>query len=201
MIMTKLLGNRDKGIPFIVSAPAGTGKNTLVDMLIAEFSTCVKESVSSTTRKRREGEIDGVHYHFMSSDDFAAKVLQGEFLEHAEVFGNYYGTCRNHVENGINAGCHIFLVIDTNGAMMLREKKFPGVFIFISPPSREDLEKRLLGRGTETVKAVRQRLEEVDRELEAASCYDYNIINDDLKIAYQVLKSIVVAEEHKICGE
>lgn len=190
----KLLGNKERGQVFIISAPAGTGKTTLVQMLTKEFP-CVVVSVSYTTRLPRGEEVNGVHYNFVTKEEFERKIEEGEFLEYAKVYGDYYGTSRHWVENRLSQGKHVLLVIDTQGALSLKEK-YPASFIFIAPPSIEELRNRLVRRGTEKPEKIEQRLEWSRNEMQAAKYYDYYIVNDDLHIAYQVLKSILIAVEH-----
>ncbi len=193
--MQKLLGSLKKGIVFVLSAPAGTGKTTLVRMLSQEFP-CVVESVSYTTRKMRPGEIDGRDYNFIGKDEFENKVESGDFLEHAQVFGEFYGTSKSLVERLQNSGRHVVLVIDTQGAIQLMGH-FDAVFIFISPPDLDELRRRLSGRKSESPEKVEERLSWAQKEMEAASRYDYRIVNDDLHTAYQILRSILIAEEHR----
>jgi guanylate kinase len=193
----KLLGNISKGFVFVISAPAGTGKTTLVRMLAQEFP-CIYESVSCTTRPPRSGEVDGKDYYFLSKKEFEEKVGQGDFLEYAEVFGYHYGTSRSHVFEQQEMGKHVFLVIDTQGAMQLKKKRFPAVYIFLSPPSLEELERRLVKRKTENMETIEKRLSWAKAEIEMMEKYDYHIVNDHLNQAYIVLRSIVIAEEHRI---
>lgn len=192
----KLLGNLKRGICFIVSAPAGSGKTTLVKMLTEEFS-CIKASVSFTTRAQRKGEIDGVHYHFISKEKFEKKISNGDFLEYAVVFGEYYGTCKKTVLEGLDKGIHVILVIDTQGALLLKPY-FPAIYIFITPPSMEELKSRLVARKTESFEALTKRLDWSQKEMEMAKQYDYLLINDELPMAYQILRSIIISEEHRI---
>ena len=192
----KVLGGLKKGLIFIISAPAGTGKTTLVRMLTEEFD-CVVESVSYTTRKPRPKEEEGSDYFFLSKEAFEKKIEEGEFLEYASVFGNYYGTSSKLVDQQRKEGKHVILVIDTQGAMALRES-LPAVFIFIRPPSQEVLKKRLIERNADTDESIERRLQWAEKEISLANRYDYQIVNDDLQIAYEVLRSILIAEEHKI---
>ncbi|MDN3505680.1 MAG: guanylate kinase [Simkaniaceae bacterium] len=194
--MESLLGNLKKGLIFVVSAPAGTGKTTLARMLIDEFP-CVKESISCATRKPRKGEIADVDYHFMENDEFESKVKAGEFLEHAEVFGNHYGTLNTSIEKNLKNGEHVILVIDTDGAMQLKKQKTDAVFIFIKPPSMGELRARLFNRKTENEELIEERLKRAEHEIEMAPQYDYVIVNDNLHRAYEILRSIFIAEEHK----
>lgn len=191
----RVLGNLKRGLVFVVSAPAGTGKTTLVRKLVDEFP-CVVESISYTTRKCRGGEIPDVHYHFVTAQEFEDMVIRGEFLEYVELYGYRYGTAKESVEVLRQEGKHVVLVIDTQGALQLKTW-FEGVFIFLSPPSLEVLRQRLTSRHTESEAVIQERLNWAKKELELASQYDYNIINDDLDTAYQVLRSILIAEEHK----
>lgn len=192
----KLLGNLAQGLVFVVSAPAGTGKTTLVRMLTEEFDSVV-ESVSCTTRPPRMGEIAGKDYNFLTSEEFSARVEKKDFLEYAEVFGNYYGTSRQYVKDKQSQGKHVLLVIDTQGAMKLKEEGFPAIFVFLSPPSLEELKERLIKRKTEDEETLKRRLSWAGQEMRLAFKYDYMIVNKDLKIAYGVLRSILIAEEHK----
>ena len=186
-----------KGSVFVLSAPAGTGKTTLVRMLSQEFP-CIHESVSCTTRPIRPGEVEGKDYHFLSREQFEKKVAEGDFLEYAEVFGYYYGTSRAIVSAQQQSGKHVFLVIDTQGAMKLKEQGFPAILIFLSPPSLEELERRLVNRQTDSQDVIEKRLSWAKKELARADKYDYHIVNDRLEEAYAVLRSIVIAEEHRV---
>ncbi len=195
--MQKLLGNLSKGRIFVLSAPAGTGKTTLVRMLSQEFP-CVYESISCTTRPKRSGELEGQDYHFLTQEEFKEKIRQGDFLEYAEVFGYHYGTSQAFVLKQQEMGKHVFLIIDTQGAMQLKKKQFPAVYIFVSPPSLEELKERLIKRQTENKDVIEKRLSWAKAELEMLPNYDYHIVNDDLNMAYAVLRSIIIAEEHRV---
>jgi guanylate kinase len=193
----KLLGNLSRGLLFVLSAPAGTGKTTLVDMLSKEFD-CVVESISCTTRPHRVNEHHGKHYHFLSKENFEDKIKNGDFLEYAEVFGYYYGTSSEYVMKQQNMGKHIFLVIDTQGAMQLKEQKLSAVFIFVSPPSLEELRDRLIKRKTEDMEMIEKRLAWAQHEISMVPNFNYHIVNDNLHNAYVILRSIVIAEEHRV---
>jgi guanylate kinase len=194
--MTHLLGNLPCGLLFVVSAPAGTGKTTLARMLCDEFD-CVVESISCTTRPPRPGEVEGEDYFFISNEEFQAKIKAGDFLEYATVFGYQYGTSKSFVLDQQKAGKHVILVIDTQGAMLLKGK-IPATFIFISPPSLDALKERLLKRKTESAEMIQKRLKWAEKEVSMMVHYDFHIINDHLTIAYQALRSILVSEEHRI---
>lgn len=193
---SSLLGSSPKGLVFIISAPAGTGKTTLVDMLKSEFSM-VKVSISYTTREPRPGEIDGEHYHFVSSARFRELQESGAFLEHVELFGHQYGTSRHWIDAQVDKGCHVVLVIDTQGALALKGK-IDAVYTFLSPPSKDELRRRLESRQTETQAVINERLSLAEKEMEAAKHYDYHIVNESLAAAYQILRGIVIAEDHRI---
>ncbi len=188
-----------KGLVFVLSAPAGTGKTTLVRMLRDEFPLIV-ESVSCTTRPPRHGEVSGKDYHFLSEKEFEKRIKSGDFLEHAKVFGCQYGTSKDFVVKELEKGKHVFLVIDTQGASELRKKKFPAIFIFLSPPSIEELRARLIKRKTESPESLEKRLSWAEKEMTEMKNYDYHVVNENLNVAYDVLRSIVMAEEHRIKG-
>lgn len=193
--MSKLLGSLSSGLLFVISAPAGTGKTTLVRMLQDEFAS-VAESISYTTRKMRPKEIEGRDYHFISVEEFHRKIAADEFLEYAEVFGHYYGTSKKLVEELQKQGKHVLLVIDTQGARLLK-KKIEAIFIFISPPNSEEQKRRLHGRQSESAEVIETRLSWAQKEMAEARWYDYFIVNENLKTAYEVLRAILIAEEHK----
>lgn len=180
----------------MISAPAGTGKSTLVEMILAEFPDEIAESCSCTTREARPGEVAKQHYEFITVAEFEKKIESNEFLEHAKVFGNYYGTRFAEIERLQAAGKHVVLVIDTQGAKQMLEK-VEAVSIFIRPPSFEVLESRLRGRRTESEEKIQERLAWAREEVKCASAYTYEIVNDELPITYQILRSIFIAEEHK----
>lgn len=194
--MQKVLGNLNRGMVFIVSAPAGTGKTTLVQMLENEFP-CVVQSINFTTRSPRKNEVDGVHYNFVSKEEFKERLERGDLLEHAEIYGEFYGTSYEWIEKQRNQGRHVVLVIDTQGAAQLKDK-YPSTSIFIQPPSLETLRERLTKRSTETSLAIEKRLEWAKKEIQAGNSYNYSIINDDLETAYDALRAIFIAEEHRI---
>ena len=164
-------------------------------MLTSEFP-CTIRSVSCTTRPPRTNEVDGKDYFFLTKEAFEAKIAAGDFLEHAEVFGNHYGTARGFVTEQQKKGKHVILVLDTQGALQLKGR-LAATFIFIAPPSMEELRNRLMKRRTESPQLIDERLAWARHELEKASQYDYQIVNDHLDTAYTVLKSILIAEEHK----
>lgn len=195
----QLLGNLKKGLLFVISAPAGTGKTTLTHMLVEEFP-CVIQSISFTTRAPREGEIDGLHYNFLTKKEFGKRIEKNEFLEYAEIYGDFYGTSANWVEHQRAEGKHVILVIDTQGALLIKDK-CAATLIFIMPPSLDELRQRLMLRKTESSNMIEKRLEWARHEIEAEKNYDFTIFNDELDTAYQVLRSIFISEEHRTKGE
>lgn len=191
----KLVGKLAKGLIFVLSAPAGTGKTTLVKMLQKEFS-CVASNISYTTRSPRVGEVDGVDYHFITNEEFEKRIKLGDFLEYAKVFDHYYGTSKTSVESLLNQGKHVFLVIDTQGAAQVK-KEIQAIFVFLAPPSLEELRARLGKRQTETETSMEKRISWAEGEIKKSKEYDYVIVNEKLEVAYQVLRSILISEEHR----
>ena len=180
-----------RGVLFVFSGPSGVGKGTLKAKLFEEFADRIAYSVSATTRGPREGEVDGKDYFFISRQEFERRVKNNEFLEHAEFAGNCYGTPRAYVEKLLDSGMNVVLEIDVQGALQVMKSMPEGVSVFILPPSFEELEHRLRGRGTETEEKVRERLETAKRELPYAPQYDYQIVNGgDIEAAYQSLREV-----------
>lgn len=191
----QVLGNLQRGLLFVISAPAGTGKTTLVERLVASDPSIV-ESISYTTRSPRPGEEQGGHYFFIDEAQFKQKIAEGEFLEYARIYGDYYGTSKKWVEQERSKGKHVILVIDTQGAMLLKGR-VEACFLFLLPPSFDELRQRLTQRKTETAEHIERRLNWSKKEFMAVGYYDYLIINDDIDVAYEVMRSIIIAEEHK----
>ncbi|AXY58920.1 guanylate kinase [Acinetobacter chinensis] len=180
------------GLLFVVSAASGTGKTSLVKALLERVNN-LHVSVSHTTRGQRPGELDGVHYHFSKKEDFLALVEQGGFIEHAEVFGNYYGTAQATVKEQLAKGHDVLLEIDWQGAQQVR-KLFPeSIQIFILPPSQFDLRQRLSNRGTDTVEVIEHRLSCAVEDMQQYTNFDYVIINDDFNKALHDLESLITA--------
>lgn len=178
---------------FIISAPSGSGKSTLVSRLLAEVEG-LTFSVSYTTRKPRGSEVDGQAYRFVEREEFERRIAADEFLEHAEVFGNYYGTHADTLAGAKEQGRDLVLDIDVQGAAQLKERIPDAVSIFVLPPSREVLEHRLRARGQDREETIRRRLADAAREIRNYSLYDYVLVNNDLDLAAETLKGIVRAE-------
>ena len=186
---------KKKGTLFVFSGPSGVGKGTLNAKLFAEFGDQMAFSVSATTRAPREGEIDGTHYFFIDKQEFENRIANNDFLEHAQFAGNCYGTPKSYVMSLLEAGKNVLLEIEVQGAMQVMERMPECVSIFVLPPSFEELERRLRGRGTETEDKIVKRLETAKGELAYADKYRYQVINGgDLEAAYQELRGIYLKE-------
>jgi len=192
--------NKSNVLMLAISAPSGAGKSTLCDKLVNDFPK-IAYSISCTTRPPRGDEKDGEHYYFLSKKEFKTRIKRGEFLEYAKVHGNYYGTLEDTVLYAMEQGNHIVLDIDVQGVAKIREsiKHFNldhpirngFVDIFILPPSIEELERRLRGRGTDSEEVIQKRLHNAKKEMDQAGLYSYQIVNDDLDRAYEELKEII----------
>jgi len=180
----------------VISAPSGAGKTTLCSRLLGSMDG-VGFSVSHTTRKPREGEVDGKDYYFVSGNEFAELVGNNAFVEWAEVHGNRYGTSKAELKRLQDAGVDVLLDIDTQGADQLRNSGIEGTFVFILPPDMPTLESRLRGRGTDADDVIATRLDNALSELKRYRDYEYMIVNDDLDVALGELVSVIVAARHK----
>ena len=181
-----------KGSLFIITAASGTGKTSLVKQLIATTND-LAVSISHSTRQPRPGEIDGQHYHFVSREIFADMIKQGEFLEHAEVFENYYGTAQSTVEFMLNNGLDVILEIDWQGALQVQKLRPDATTIFILPPDRQSLRQRLSNRGQDSQEVIERRLAGSVNEMSQYVNFDYVVINDNFDVALAELKSIIIA--------
>jgi len=186
-----------RGLLFIVSAPSGTGKTTLVERLV-HVTPGLRMSRSYTSRQARPGERDGVDYNFISRDRFDAMVAGGEFLEWADVFGNYYGTAAEDTEGALAGGEDLVLVIDVQGARQVRSRGIENTAIFVLPPSAAELEQRLRGRSKDSEEQIRRRLDVACREVDDVATYDYVVINGELEPSVQRLQAIVLAERARM---
>lgn len=184
----------NKGRLFVISAPSGAGKTTLLHGVMNSVMK-IAFSVSHTTRKPRPGEVDGREYHFVTKSVFTKMIAEGKFIEYADVHGNLYGTSYGSVMDQQNEGYDVVLDIDVQGAAILRENAdIEAAFVFISPPSLVELERRLRGRGTESEETIAVRLSNARTELEACESYDYVIVNNDVAESTNMLQSIILAE-------
>ena len=181
-----------KGSLFIITAASGTGKTSLVKQLIATTND-LAASITHSTRKPRPGEIDGQHYHFVSREIFADMIKKGEFLEHAEVFENYYGTAQSTVEFMLSNGLDVILEIDWQGALQVQKLRPDATTIFILPPDRQSLRQRLSNRGQDSQEVIEKRLAGSVNEMSQYVNFDYVVINDNFDVALAELKSIIIA--------
>jgi len=177
------------GTLYIISAPSGAGKTSMISKLLESLSDA-EMAVSHTTRQAREGEVDGKHYHFISADDFLNDVHENKFLEHANVFGNHYGTSKAAVDTLLEKGVDVILEIDWQGAQQVRSLMPEAQSIFILPPSKTELEKRLRGRGTDSDEVIAKRLGQSCEDIKHYDEFDYVVINDEFKVAVKQLESI-----------
>lgn len=185
---------QEKGLLIVLSGPSGVGKGTVRKEIFSQPDTSFEYSVSATTRKPREGEVDGVDYFFKTREAFEEMIENDQLLEYAEFVGNYYGTPVDYVRKTLDEGKDVFLEIEVQGAGQVR-KKFPeGLFIFLAPPSLSELENRITTRGTETAELIQRRMKAARDELEMMELYDYVVENDRVELACERVKSIVVAE-------
>jgi len=188
--------SEDKGILLVLSGPSGVGKGTVCKAL-RQCTPDLIYSVSATTRAPRENEIDGVNYFFKSREQFQQLIQDNQMLEWAEYVGNYYGTPRKFVEETLNSGKDIILEIEVQGAMKVKQSFPDGVFIFLLPPSMDELESRIVGRGTETQDVIRSRMSVAMDEIRLMEHYDYAIVNDHVEQACERIQSILVAEHSR----
>lgn len=175
---------------FVISGSSGVGKGTVIKEFLKKHPD-FKLSISCTTRSKREGEVHGINYFFLTPEEFKKCIDSGEFLEWAEFSGNQYGTKKDFVENSLKNGENLILEIDTKGALNVKKLMPDSVLIFIAPPSLEELESRLRGRHTETEEAIQKRLASIKQELENSKHFDYEIINDTVDNAVNKLEEII----------
>ena len=184
------------GLLFVISAPSGTGKTTLVERLV-QILPNLRESKSYTSRPARAGERDGVDYHFLGRDEFERMVAANAFLEWADVFGNLYGTSAADVDHMLSDGQDVVLVIDVQGARQVRQRGADHTAVFVMPPSYQVLERRLRGRSADPEPAMRRRLETARAEVSSFREYDYVVVNDDLESTVVRLQEIIAAERSR----
>ncbi len=187
----------EKGILIVVSGFSGSGKGTLMKELLTRYPDTYALSISATTRSPREGEVDGREYFFVSKDEFEKMIAKGELIEYAKYVENYYGTPRDYVEKKLDEGKDVILEIEIQGALNVK-KMFPDtLLLFVTPPSAEELKKRLVGRGTETMEVIESRMDRACEEAEGMENYDYLIVNDSLDRCVEEMHSIIRGEHRR----
>lgn len=194
--MNSMFGQQ-KGNLFVISGPSAVGKGTICKELVQRYDDIVY-SISATTRKPRVGEVHGREYFFYSEEEFLSMIGNNTFLEWAKVYENYYGTPESFVDEVTKSGKDCILEIDVQGAMQVKKKRPDGIFVFVVPPSKEELVARINFRGTENKNEIAKRMESVDSELALVKHYNYVVVNDDLNKAVELVRCIFVAERARV---
>ncbi|CRH22598.1 guanylate kinase [Carnobacterium maltaromaticum] len=188
----------DRGLLIVLSGPSGVGKGTVRQAIFENDGTNFDYSISMTTRKKRVGETDGVDYFFRTKEEFETLIENGGLLEYAEYVGNYYGTPLAYVEETLASGKDVFLEIEVQGALQVREKMPEGVFIFLTPPDLVELKSRIIGRGTDEMAVIEERMEKAIEEIEMMRLYDYAVVNDQVENAVRNVKQIIESEHLRV---
>ncbi len=186
-----------KGLLLVVSGPSGAGKGTICKALLNKNDQ-IKLSVSATTRKPRTGEVDGVNYFFIEKEKFTTMIENGEFLEYAQIYDNFYGTPKAAIMECLEKGQDVILEIEMQGARQIKDVCPDGVFIFVLPPSLEELKNRIVGRGTETAEEIEKRFSCAFDEINRIVDYDYFIVNDNVEKSVKQVESIILSEKNKV---
>ena len=187
-----------KGILTVVSGFSGAGKGTLMKELLARYPETYALSISATTRNPREGEVDGREYFFKTREEFEKMIAKDELIEYAKYVENYYGTPRDYVETKLAEGKDVILEIEIQGALKVKEAFPDTLLLFVTPPTAEELKARLIGRGTETMEVIEERLARAREEAKGIDCYDCLIINDDLETCVDDLHAVIQNEKKKV---
>ncbi|WP_313468477.1 guanylate kinase [Carnobacterium sp.] len=188
----------ERGLLIVLSGPSGVGKGTVRKAIFEQPDNDLDYSISMTTRKKREGEIEGVDYFFRTKDQFEELIASGGLLEYAEYVGNYYGTPLDYVNQTLASGKDVFLEIEVQGALQVREKMPEGIFIFLTPPGLGELKSRIVGRGTDEVAVIERRMMKAVEEINLMQHYDYAVENDKVENAVNKIKSIIECEHLKV---
>ena len=186
-----------KGLLLVVSGPSGAGKGTICKALLNKNDK-IKLSVSATTRKPRNGEVHGVNYFFLEKEEFTTMIENGEFLEYAQIYDNFYGTPKSAIIECLEKGQDVILEIEMQGAKQIKEVYPEGVFIFVLPPSLEELKSRIVGRGTETQEEIEKRFSCAFEEINQIVNYDYFIVNEDIEKSVNDVEAIIASEKNKV---
>ncbi|MBF6626067.1 guanylate kinase [Aerococcaceae bacterium zg-BR9] len=190
--------SQQRGLLIILSGPSGVGKGTVRAAIFKNNRFNYVYSVSATTRQSRPGEVDGVDYHFVSRETFEQYIKDDALLEYAEYVGNYYGTPIQKIEENLAAGNDVFLEIEVQGALKVRERMPEGIFIFLAPPNLAELESRILGRGTDQPEIIYERMQMAREEIELMQHYDYVVVNDTVENAVEKVNAIIQSEHLKV---
>lgn len=188
----------EKGLLIVLSGPSGVGKGTVRQAIFSRGEREFIYSISATTRKAREGEVDGKDYFFKEREEFERMIADNELLEYTEYVGNYYGTPIDYVRRTLDTGKDIFLEIEVQGAMQVKERMPEGIFIFLTPPDMTELESRIVNRGTDESPIIKQRMEKAIEELSLMRYYDYAVENDTVENAVQKVLGIIQSEHLKV---
>ena len=187
-----------RGLLIVLSGPSGVGKGTVRAAVFANNQFQYVYSVSATTRAQRPGEVDGKDYYFVSREEFETMIRNEDLLEYAEYVGNYYGTPIQKIEENLAAGRDVFLEIEVQGAMKVKERMPEGIFIFLAPPNLEELESRITGRGTDAAHVIQERMATAKEEIELRQHYDYVVVNDQVQHAVDKINAIIQSEHLKV---
>ena len=188
----------ERGLLIVFSGPSGVGKGTVRQEIFSKPDHKFEYSVSMTTRAQRPGEVDGKDYFFRSREEFEELIRKGQMLEYAEYVGNYYGTPLTYVNETLDKGIDVFLEIEVQGALQVKKKVPDAVFIFLTPPDLNELQERLVGRGTDSEEVIAQRIERAREEIALMSEYDYAIVNDEVPLAAERVKRVIEAEHFRV---
>ena len=188
----------ERGLLIVFSGPSGVGKGTVRQEIFSTPDHKFEYSVSMTTRAQRPGEVDGKDYFFRSREEFEELIRNGQMLEYAEYVGNYYGTPLTYVNETLDKGIDVFLEIEVQGALQVKKKVTDAVFIFLTPPDLNELQERLVGRGTDSEEVIAQRIERAREEIALMSEYDYAIVNDEVPLAAERVKRVIEAEHFRV---
>ena len=188
----------DRGLLIVFSGPSGVGKGTVRQEIFSTPAHKFEYSVSMTTRAQRPGEVDGKDYFFRSREEFEELIRNGQMLEYAEYVGNYYGTPLTYVNETLDKGIDVFLEIEVQGALQVKKKVPDAVFIFLTPPDLNELQERLVGRGTDSEEVIAKRIERAREEIALMSEYDYAIVNDEVPLAAERVKRVIEAEHFRV---
>ena len=188
----------ERGLLIVLSGPSGVGKGTVRKAIFDSEGNEFEYSISMTTRNMREGENEGVDYFFRSREEFEALIEAGQMLEYAEYVGNYYGTPLEYVNQTLDEGKDVFLEIEVQGAMKVKEKVPDGVFIFLTPPDFDELKSRIVNRGTDDMSVIDERMKVAREEVEMMRHYDYAVVNDKVELAVDRIKKIIESEHYRV---